>query len=345
MRWAWCPALVLTASAFSWAPARDDTAEPGGEQTVSAPTPEEMDAKLRGIGLALKAAAPKADGADAHARDAAAMSLGRLAWLVDAADEYVVWGVYDADKDVAVERCTSTRVNPLVLAKVYLSMFTFDGACEVRRSGSRLVLEIDATFRDRLNAGEYPYPLWSTPEQWGSYTRTTRLLFVFEGEALIGVVRKLGPATDARARRAWNGVWEWTDLRGRAQPRAAQFASVLSEENPEAARLESAYASMSAKLRSYNCLECHSPDSPHDGRVLTVLRYPNEALAVRESLAAMLKSAPTEAGHGVRIGGVPDDASREELARLAAEFAAAADGALSYEAARRAAAPPASVGP
>lgn len=317
------------------------------EPVAEAPTKEQIEARLHDIGAALAAAAPIAAVDDARTREAAATNLAKVAALIDAADEHVLWGVYDEAKGADVERYSGTRVNSLVLTKAYLSMFGFDQAARVWTSGDHTLFEMPVKFRDRLGASEYPYPLWSTHERWGTYTRTTSLIFVFHGMDLAAVLRRVDTKAPMPPERRWNGQWEWTDLRGRPQPRAAQFEFLLSEENPESERLQTAYKALDEKLRAHRCMNCHSPDSGGGGARLAILRYPNELLGVRESLLELLKAPHTAAvdPHRVHADGIPDEAALTQLTDLAATFAGAAEGALSYEAARRAAAAGRHVGP
>jgi len=214
----------------------------------------------------------------------------------------------------------------------------FEGTPQITMKDGRTLLEMPVKFRDRLGSSEYPEPYWITAEQWGSYTRTTAMVFVFDGEVLKGVMRKPGEAPSVSPARAWNGRLEWTDLRGRLQPRVAQPEYVFSAENPELSEITTATSNLNAHLRGAGCLECHAPDSPvRSGHVIR-LHSPAAMLSVVDTLPALLETRDLPAGdpHANRVGGIADDTIRAELATLARGYEKVAEDALAYEAARRA---------
>lgn len=324
------PACVLIGAA-TLVVAQDDTDPPVVELT-----PEQVREVLLDIGAQLVAASPKASPDDQVARDKAAGDLGRVSRLIDAGGERVAWGVM-TEAGTPVEE--GVQVHPLALVKPYLSLFAFEGTPQTSTSEGRSLLEVPAAFRDRLRSSEYPEPLWATPEQWGSYTRTKAVVFVFEGDRLISVMRRLGPARDDLPARKGSSRWEWTDIRGRPQPRVAQLEYLLDAENPELVRTRDAWTALNASLRDTGCMTCHAPDSALRRGYVTRFHSPVAALSVSVALPELLQR--TDLGkddpHANRDGGIANDEARAAMLKLAVCFRDASGDALAYEAARRAA--------
>lgn len=285
------------------------------------------------IAHGLAAASPPADPASVQARDAAADKLARLTDLLISAPSEILWGGFEEKKGYEPAAYRLTALTPLVWAKVYLSTFMFSGAYEVRREGRFTVLAAAAKFRDGLDAGDYPYPFWHSAQKWQAYVDTTAVLLVFEENRLIAAYRQAELGPRPAAVKHWDGRWRWQDTQDRAQPRVALYSYLLSSANPYAASLEAAYRSLAGSFRDQSCFSCHGPDNRAQADKLFLLNFPNQALAARHTLAAMLrgdKMPPPDAKTG-SAGGIPNARVRGELIRLAEVFEREADRALAFE--------------
>jgi hypothetical protein len=302
------------------------------------PAPEPALPLPERLGAAMLKACPPANPADAAARDAAAARLAKLAELIDAPSSVILWGPFDPVTGYPPAAARGLRLDPLVWVRGYLSLFSFSGTFKVRAEGRYTVLELPARFRARLPAGDYPYPFWHDPAQWAALTRVSGVELVFDQDELLAAYYKGGAEPEPLSERTWDGLWTWTDKSGRAQPRVSTFGYLLSKENPDGAALGAAYEPLAQSLRARGCIECHRPDKGAGGPRLLPLDSPVHAVGARSSIAPLLERTDLPAGdpHGKHEGGLPEDAARAELIKLARAFEQAAEDALSYESARRA---------
>jgi len=289
------------------------------------------------IARSMIAASPVTDASDVAARDAAADKLGRCTDLINAPGEAVLWGGYDEKKGYDPAAYKLTWFSPLIWAKLYLSTLMYTGEYHIRQEGKYTVLELAAKFRDSLDAGEYPYPFWHSPAKWQAYLDTAAVLLVFEGDKIIASYRKVihDPAKPL-ANKMWDGKWHWIDAQGNEQPRTSLYTYALSSDNPHRATLDTAYRKLEEKFRGQNCIGCHSPDNTAQASTLTMLCYPNQALAGRHSIVSILKEdkmPPLDKETG-KPAGLHNDAVRDELIQLALTFEQEADAALKFEASR-----------
>lgn len=286
------------------------------------------------IALAIAEASPPADPADRHARDAAGDRLARCKELIDAAGESLVWGGFNEKQGYDPAASKLTIFNSRVWAKLYLSTFMFPGPHEVRQEGQYTVLEMEAKFRDGLDAGDYPYPFWHSAKKWQGYLDVRRIAFVFDGDLLIAAYRQpVHDPAQPMANRSWDGKWQWTGPSGESEPRASLYKYLLSPENPHTAQLETAYRNLEERCRAQACMSCHAPDNTAQSAKLYMLNYPNQALVARHELVKVLKEdkmPPLDITTG-KPAGLHDDAVRTELLRLAEVFEKEADAALKFE--------------
>jgi len=286
------------------------------------------------LAQALARACPPADGADVRARDAAAEQLARCSEILDYTGERILWGGFDAAKGCDPDLYRLTEFSPFVWTKIYLSTFTFTGPHTVRQEGRYTVLEVPARFRAGLDPGDYAYPFWHSARKWQEYAETHAVLFVFDRGRLVAALRKADPAAAAAATAPpWDGHWRWADAAGHEQPRVALFSYLFSRDNPSLRGVDDAYRKLEAAFRSQNCISCHAPDNVAKAHPLTLLNYPNQALAARHTLVEALRRnrmPPADVLTGVEAG-IADESARQDLLRLAEEFEREAEAALSYE--------------
>jgi hypothetical protein len=291
----------------------------------AAPLPER-------IARAVSNAAPPADPSDAAARDTASARLHRLDLLLNNADARILWGVADPTVPIDPLDIQSLHLDPLPFASLYLSLFTFPGEHTITTDGDYTVLSLSARFRDTLQLGDYPHPLWHNPDEWNAYTQTASLRLVFLKDRFFAAYLPT-PTNPAGPAPGFDGRWHWTSADGTTQPRTAEFAYTLSPTNPHLASVNTAYANLRTALRAQGCIACHAPDNKRNTHSLILLDYPAQALAARHALPAVLKEnsmPPGDPRHGIQRG-LADQQARFALIAMAETFERTAEDALLFE--------------
>lgn len=315
------------------------------------------------IAKQLIAASPVAAPGDAKARDLAGEKLAACDDLINAAsggvNGRILWGGfhpeqgYDPDGYRLNDRAHDdwfqlTELNPIVWAKLYLSTFMFAGPYTIHREGKLTVLELDAKFRSEMDAGEYPYPFWHSPNKWTAYVKVEKVMLVFEPGRLVAAMRRSpDPLSVKQVRKQWDTKWLWTDKEGNAQPRVALYSYLFSKDNPHVADLDKSFRALETSFRAQNCMLCHEPDNRSRINDLLLLNYPNQALIMRRSLVAILEQNQMPPGNELahEPQGVQDTKVLKEMTRLAKEFEKKADEAFAFEAGKRARTPAVSTSP
>ena len=302
------------------------------------------------IAKQLVAASPVAPASDAKARDMAGKKLASCDDLMSAAGPRILWGGfhpeqgYDPEGYRLNDRAHDdwfqlTELNPMVWAKLYLSTFMFPGPYTIHKEGRFTVLELEAQFRSEMDAGEYPYPFWHSPNKWTAYVKVEKVMFVFEPGRLIAAMRRSpDPLSVKQVRKPWDTKWVWTDEKGEPQPRVALYSYLFSKDNPHVAELEKSFRALETNFRSQNCMLCHEPDNRSRINDLLLLNYPNQALIMRRSLVAILEQNQMPPGNAIahEPQGVQDVKALKEMTRLAKEFEKIADEAFAFEQGKRA---------
>lgn len=354
MMMAWGAASAQTSSQPQPAVQTQQSAAPAAgpkKPLVLARSVEEVLAEK--IAKQLVAASPVAAANDVRARDAAGEKLAACDDLINAANGRIMWGGfhpeqgYDPEGYRLNDRAHDdwfqlTELNPMVWAKLYLSTFMFPGPYTIHREGKLTVLELDAQFRSEMDAGEYPYPFWHSPNKWTAYVKVEKVMLVFEPGRLIAAMRRSpNPLSVKQVRKQWDTKWLWTDKEGNAQPRVALYSYLFSKDNPHVADLEKSFRALETSFRAQNCMLCHEPDNRSRINDLLLLNYPNQALIMRRSLVAILEQNQMPPGNVLahEPQGVQDVKLLKEMTQLAKEFEQKADEAFAFEAGKRARTP------
>ena len=296
-------------------------------------TPETSESFAASLASALHAACPPAAPDDGAARERCADQLGDLPVLRSHMTSTFRWGGQTEGAGYDPTRSNTTRFNPFVWRRMYLSTFMFDGQHRVEEDGPRSVVHVNIAFRGQLDPGDYPYPFWHAEKKWRSYEAARELLFILEEGKVVGVLRSAEQEAERpHVARTWDQSWSWTSPRG-AEPQNALYANLLSANNPHRSALEEAYRAFSEAQRQSECTSCHSPNNTNAQNPLELFNYPNQALTGRHAIVAELEQntmppANTDAGTGVGIGDTP---YRQQLLTLARAFAEAGDRALVFE--------------
>lgn len=343
--------LMLLAGSSRIVLAEPPAGEPGAPPKTEAkpkpmvlPKPVEASLAER-IAKRVIEACPMADPSDPRARDEAAERLAACTELLEAAGGRILWGGWHPDQgyDPDAYRLTETSRDdffqltefyPLVWAKLYLSTFMFPGTYEIHQEGRLTVLSLDAKFRSELDAGEYPYPFWHSPNKWTAYVNCEKVLMIFEPGRLVASMRKSPDPVSLRLiKRPWDTKWDWTDSAGQFQPRVALYSYLFSKNNPHVAELDRSYREMANAFRENDCMSCHEPDNRSRINDLLLLNYPNQALIARRTLVAVLEDNQMPPGNRIaqEPTGIQDKAVLDHLIRLARAFERAADAAFAYE--------------
>lgn len=288
----------------------------------------------RDLAQALVEACPVVDTSDMAARDACAAQLGELGLLRERLTAPMLWGGQPAGagpEDLLYD-AHLTEFDPYVWRRMYLSTFMFeDRAPVIERAGDYRVLRVPVRFRNAMDAGEYPYPFWHSPNKWTSYERALDLVFVFDSKHQIPVVVRGAEqdATRPHSDRAFDGMWTWD---GGAEPRVALYSYLFDAKNPHVGDLDRAYRALEEGLREHDCTTCHDPSNSAGAKHLELLTYPNQALAGRHDLTTQIERLNMPPATVERpTMGIDDAAQRAQLVDLARAFAVAGDAALAFE--------------
>jgi len=298
-------------------------------RTYAAPVGAEL---AEAVAQALTHACPTEGLDDPEVRDRCADALATDPVLsASLRKPYVRWGGQGTEAGLNLDRSNTTRLDPLVWRRLYLSTFAFPGDHRVEQAGDRYIAHIAAVFRNALDAGEYPYPFWHSQPKWQSYERTQELLVFIEGDAISAALRSAAQDHDRpHVEREWDGRWQWDSERGE-EPRVALYGFLFSKGNPNVDELEAAYRGFSEKQREGACTSCHNPSNPSQINPLEFFNYPNQALTGRHDIVAQLKKNLMPPASGDAAAGLVDDSYRQGLLALAEDFARAGDRALAYE--------------
>lgn len=261
------------------------------------------------------------------ARDACADRLADLPVLRDAMREPFIWG--GQGEGYRLDRGT-TKFNPRVWRRMYLSTFAFSGSRSIESVGAQTVLHMSVTFRGGMPSGAYPYPFWHSDKKWKAYSYATTIHFVIQGGRILGALRgSEQDVTRSEATRTWDGRWAWDDGK---MPYASLYGYLFSTGNPYALWVDRSYRALEARMRKHGCPTCHSPDNRGGSKQLELLIYPNQAIVARHDIVDQLSDdlMPPDNDLGIEEG-IPDSNEREVLIGLAKEFAVAGDLALSWE--------------
>jgi hypothetical protein len=293
------------------------------------------DAELaRALSAELLASCPDASPADVQARERCADGLTHDAALQGTMSSAILWGAQSATGNYDLSENQTTRFDPLVFRRMYLSTFTFSGPHRIERAGGRLVVHMPVHFRNALDPGEYPYPFWHSEQKWLSYQQTQELLFFLEAGRVVAVLRsaELDPARSVVNHECIGCVQWQSDGTGRT--RVALYRFMFSGDNPHVAAVDGAYRAFERAQRRVDCMSCHSPANTSRMNPLELLSYPNQALGARGAIVRVLEHNHMPPATERARAGIADDGYRQELLELAREFAAAGDRALEFESRR-----------
>ena len=254
----------------------------------SAPVVAEDDQAIgQKIADALVAACPMAAPSDENARALCAANLSADKYLAGVMKNPILWGGQKAGTSFHPEESNMNYFNTFVWRRMYLSLMMFTGESTIEQTADGLtVVHMPALFRNELEIGSYPYPFWHSQKKWDSYQLAREFLVVIQNGKWIGAMRSADqdPARP-QVTHTWSGQWHW-EQGGTEMPYVSLYSYLLSPQNPNVSRLDTAYRALSDGLRSQSCFMCHSPDNHAGITPLEFFNYPNQALTARNSIIA-----------------------------------------------------------
>ena len=286
------------------------------------------------IAETLIAACPMASANDEQARAQCAANLSDNKALAAVMKNPFLWGGQKAGTSYHLEESNMNWFNTFVWRRMYLSLLMFTGDMRIEQTSDGLtVVHMAAMFRNQLDMGSYPYPFWHSQKKWDSYQLAREFIMVIENGKWIGAMRSADQdPSHPTVSHTWSGQWHW-EAAAAEMPYVSLYKYLLSERNPNAVRLDSAYRALSDGLRSQSCFMCHSPDNHAGITPLEFFNYPNQALVARNSIVARLQQndMPPATNDLGLAPGIAAEVDRQDLISLAQEFKAAGDAALAFE--------------
>jgi hypothetical protein len=310
--------------------------------------PASAETKLaENVAKELIAACPLADPADKNAREVCGQKLSTSKLLIDSTSMPVLWGVVQQVGNYNLQSNRSTtRFHPMVMWKVYLSVFMFTGKYSIEKVGDQAsgyqqtIIHMPYQYRNKLDMGEYPYPYWHSKKKWDAFQYSPEVDVIIEKGKVAAVFRS---AKRDRSRpyvnHEWDGRWRWTGANGEQEPRVTLFEYLFSKSNPHIPELDKTFRALDTESRKYACQTCHNPGNPSHGAPLGIMEYPNQALSIRHRIVKVMElnrmppsGVVTKNGHAdITPAGIANEAERQKYLKMARAFAETGDKALAYE--------------
>lgn len=292
--------LALAVSLFAATPA---------DAAPDVPVPPAIAAMARAIAAELLMHCPVADADDLAALQACRAGIEGQAVLRSHLPAVVLWGHHGAQPAGQLPRVRMTQLAPDTWAQLYAPLFMFNGNHEVEwmPQENLFVIRLEAAFRNRLPAGQFPSPFWHDADQWAAYQNTNGLLLwvqpqtrrihvaQFTDRAATPLLQAVTPVA-----RAFDGKWLWTDAAGRAQPAVAQLEGLYAAENPHLRSLDKAYRDLNLQMREARCGQCHVPSNPAGAHRLVLLSSPaHTAGEIDRVIQAVRQGSMPPQGHAL----------------------------------------------
>jgi hypothetical protein len=283
------------------------------------------------LSAALATNCPEVSPSDVEARQHCADRLMHLPALQGHMQPSLLWGAQSIAGDYDLGNSQTTRFDPLVFRRMYLSTFMFSSQYRLEQLGDRSILHVPVHFRYALDPGEYPYPFWHSEKKWRSYQQTQELLIFLEAGQVVAVLRgaALDPARTV-ANHPCDGCLQWKGD-GSSPSRVALYRFMFSRENPHVAAVDDAFRAFEQAQRRVDCMSCHNPGNPSKMNPLELFSYPNQALSSRHTIVRTLEYNHMPPATKDAPAGIADESYRHDLLELARRFAAAGDRALEFE--------------
>lgn len=265
-------ALPLAAAALVSAAPAHSQQEP--------PIPPAVAGMARAIAAELLMQCPLADADDQAAFESCRGAIGADGVLASFLPDSVLWGRQRAGSP---QPQGMTQLAPQLWTQLYAPLFMFNGNHEVQwvAQEQQFVIRLQAAFRNRLAAGQFPAPFWQDGAEWGAYQRANAVLLwvqprtgrihlaQFTDQAATPLLQPVVPV--ARNEATWPGD------AGSAQPAVAQLDGLYRADNPFLRALDRQYRDLALSLREAQCTGCHATTQPRPTGPLVLLTTPAHA--------------------------------------------------------------------
>lgn len=303
-----------------------------GNQTSTAPTESNaIESKALAfateLGKSIIAACPIANPGDDDARNLCADKLAKLEILRNAMAKEVLWGGQKEVGKYALKENHTTSFDPLVWRRTYLSTFMFSGEPRVEQKDDLTIVHLPVQFRNKLDAGAFPYPFWHSHRKWSSYQQAKEVMLIMKDGEVRGALRSAEKDPQRPLiEREWDGQWSWQNVSGKQEPQVVLYKYLFSANNPHVKKLDETYRAFEVEMRQHSCNVCHSPHNANEMNPLLLLNYPNQALTLRHETLRQIKEKLMPPPNGIE-----DEAELQKVVKLAETFAKIGDQALAYE--------------
>ena len=209
----------------------------------------------------------------------------------------LAWG--DDQPDQPIKKKHLTHFGSDIFQTLYLPLFSFSGHWSVDEDQwtHTPIIRVEASFRNALPPGDYPYPFWHSAAKWMAYETANELRFYLDEQGLAFLVTRDATGSDAWREPyrlvtppAFDGAWLWRDAEGMAQPHVSLFSARYDSANPFLHDLDAAYRDFAVRLRDESCLECHTPINTAKAARLVLLQTPLHAAAEIDDVIKALES-------------------------------------------------------
>lgn len=200
---------------------------------------------------------------------------------------FVMWGRQSKVPNATLRQTNLTQFAPDVWTSMYASLFMFNGKYTVEwvPDEKMFLLKLEAAFRNRLPAGQFPYPFWHDDAKWGMYENANALmLWVNPETALIRAAQftdqaptPMLQAVTSVKHEKYKGPWLWTDEQGKTQPAVTLFDGIYRADNPFVKTMDKRYRDLAVQMRESQCVNCHVPNNPDKMSRLVLLSTPAHA--------------------------------------------------------------------
>jgi hypothetical protein len=294
------------------------------------------------VAKAVIAACPMSDPADAKAREACGEKMVSSEFLTNSLSSPVIWGLQKkaGNFEYVKDNRTTTKLNPMVVRRVYLSLFMFTGDYKIEKLEDRTIIHLPFKYRNKLDVGEYPYPYWHSKAKWEAFQFSPEMLFVVQDSKVMAMIRAVERDRSREfVSHEWDGKWHWTSKNGQEEPRVTLFEYLFSKSNPHIAELDTTYRAFDAESRKLNCASCHNPSNPSKMAPLGIMEFPNQTLTLRHRIVKVMEANRMPPAAVIGTGpnakfvspGIENEAERQKYLQLARAFEQAGDKALAYE--------------
>ncbi len=239
------------------------------------------------IAAELGKACPLAPAGDIAAYTSCRQALFGQSALRSHLPEFLLWGRQSKAPNATIRQTNLTQFAPDVWTSMYASLFMFNGKHTVEwvADEKMFLIRLEAAFRNRLPAGQFPYPFWHDDAKWTMYENANSLMLWVKPEtALIRVAQftDTAPTPQLQAVAAvkhdkYKGPWLWTDDQGKTQPAVTLFDGVYKTDNPYVKVMDKRYRDLAVQLRESQCVNCHVPNNPDKMSRLVLLSTPAHA--------------------------------------------------------------------